>query len=140
MAHSLNQLIKNCIDSRHEYRAAAALPSRHRSELMALSRRSSSFAEALSSAVRRTGASPSRRGSMSSWVRRSLFDFRVKLLGQSHLGDSLQACAAQVDRTTRAHDRALRRTSSGEVEKVLRAQLEELHIAHARIVLLRGRL
>jgi uncharacterized protein (TIGR02284 family) len=139
---TLNHLIEDCIDTRHAYRAAAAVPGRHRGELMALSRRSSSFAEKLSSLVRRSGAAPSRRGSASSFVRRSLFDFRVRLMGQSHLGDALQACAAQTERTAHAYDRALRGSSkwSNEVEGILREHLAELLTSRERVVTLRGHL
>lgn len=135
----LNGLIVRCRDDSRTYREAAAAHGIHRDELLALSRRRSSFAEALSGFVRQAGSAPNRHGSVAGWMRRSLFDLRVAVLGQHHLGDSLHACAQQESRTSGGYKRALELTWSTEVDALLRSQLGEIDEGCARVTHLRGR-
>jgi uncharacterized protein (TIGR02284 family) len=135
----LNRLIVRCKDDVRTYRAAAAAHGLHRDELLALSRRRSSFAEALSGVLRRAGVAPSRYGSVAGWLRRALSRLRTTLLGETHLGDSLDACAWQESRTEAGYREALERTWSAEVDGILRTQLDEIAEAHARVRLLRWR-
>jgi uncharacterized protein (TIGR02284 family) len=139
----LNGLIVHCRDDVRTYREAAASRGKHRGELLALSRRRSSFAEALSRLVRGAGSAPRRHGSLSGWIRRAFFGARVAVLGENHLGDSLHACAQQESRTADAYRRVLQLQSGdvkwpAEVEAILRSQLGEIHDAHTRVRLLRG--
>lgn len=134
----LNRLIVRCRDDSKTYRAAAGVQSSHRDELLALSRRRSAFANALSTLVRSSGTTPSEGGSVAGWLRRKAFDFRVGALGITHLGDSLLACANEESRAASGYRDALKNDWSPEIEGVLRAQLGEIRESYERMRTLRG--
>lgn len=132
----LNELIVHCKDDSSTYRAAAC--GRHRDELLALSRRRSSFANVLSGFVTGAGSSPSRYGSVLGWTRLAFFELRVKVLGERHVGDSLAACAEQESRTEEAYKSAVALSWPTELGGILRSQLAEIENDHVRMRHLRG--
>lgn len=135
----LDDVITLCRDAAKTFRAAAAIPSAHRGELMAISRRRSSFAHRLSGFTRDPDRANT-RGSFAGLARRSLFDARARLLGQSHLGDSLAACLRADASVARSHSKALDIDWNGDIADVLEAQLDELESSSSRVRDLRGHL
>lgn len=134
----LKDLIVRCRDDSRLYRQTASDHGAYRDELMALARQRSSFAEALTTIVRKAGASPSHYGSAAAWLRRTLFEVRVAVLGTGHAGDSLLACADQEARTVKSYVRALKGSWPAEEELLLRAQLTGVEGAFERVRFLRG--
>lgn len=126
-------------DAAKTFRAAAAIPSAHRDELMTMSRRRSAFAHRLSG-FRRDPHGANTRGSLVGLLVRSLFDARVWLLGQSHLGDSLAACMRADAKTARTLSSALDLDWAGDIADVLEQQQRELATSTSRVHALRGQL
>ena len=135
----LDDVITLCRDAAKTFRAAAAIPSVHRDELMTISRRRSSFAHRLSNFTRDPDRANT-RGSLAGLARRSLFDARAWLLGQSHLGDSLVACVRADANAARSYASALALDWNGDIADVLEEQLDELETSSSRVRALRGHL
>ncbi len=134
----LNRLVVRCNDDGRTYRAAAAACAlgARRDELLALARRRSSHAVALATLVRSAGMASSRYGSMTGWLRLRFFGLRVVVLGRVRLGDSLDACMRQQSGSVDAYRHALERDWAEEIGAVLRAQLDEMTDALARVAAL----
>lgn len=109
-------------------------------ELLAIARRRSSFAEALAVFVREMGGEAPRSGSFFALIRRGLFDIQVTVVGTTHLGDSLLACAEQEERTRAAYRRALAFDWSADVLAVLETQMHDVDETQARVRTLRREL
>jgi len=135
----LDDVITLCRDAAKSFRAAAAIPSAHREELMAISRRRSSFAHRLSSFTRDPDRANT-RGSFAGMARRSLFDARSWLLGQSDLGGSLAACLRADGIAARSYSSALHLDWNGDIADVLEEQLDEIETSSSRVRALRGQL
>lgn len=135
----LDDVITLCRDSSLTFRAAAAIPSAHRDELMALARRRSSFAQKLSDFTRHPGDA-NETGSIGGRARRWVVSARASLLGQTHLGDSLAACLRAEATATRGYTRALAIDWSGDIADVLEEQAGELATTETRIRSIRGHL
>jgi hypothetical protein len=126
------------------YRAAAKIPSRHQHELMVAARRRTAFVRALlrfhrkpHDATAAKSASGSYAGSASRW----LFGLRSSLLGQTHLGDSLLACARAEESAMRGYAHALDASRWNEaISDVLEDQMSEIGEAAERARALRGQL
>ena len=136
---ALQHAITICRDASMTYRAAARLPSRHREELMVMARRRSSFAQALSSFLRYP-LDGNRTGSLVDRSRRWLFAARARLVGQTHLGDSLVTCFRMDDRASRALSAALELDWAVEVSSMLTTQRAEIDVTIERMRSLRGHL
>lgn len=135
----LDDVITHCRDAAKTFRAAAALPSVHREELMAISRRRSSFAHRLSGFTRDPDRANT-RGSFGGLARRSLLDARAWLLGQTHLGDSLAACLRADANAARSYSSALHLDWSGDIGDVLEEQLDEIETSSTHVRSLRSHL
>jgi uncharacterized protein (TIGR02284 family) len=135
----LDDVITLCRDSSLTFRAAASISSAHRDELMAFSRRRSGFAHRLSNFAR-DPEDANETGSMGGRARRWFVGTRSRLLGQTHLGDSLAACLRAEATTTRGYARALAIDWNGDIADVLEEQFDELVVAETRIRALRGQL
>ena len=132
-SRNLNAMVVSCRDAGRTYRrASAAHPSVH-DELLKLSRQRSAYVVTLSTLARAAGSSPSNHGSPLGWIRQSLFALRVVMLGQSHLGDSLRACATQDRRTAEVYSRALTLAWPTELRLVLGSQLREIRESHSYV-------
>jgi uncharacterized protein (TIGR02284 family) len=135
----LGDVITLCRDSSLTFRAAATLASSHRDELMALSRRRADFAHRLS-AFARDPDGANETGSIGGRTRRWLVDARARLLGQTHLGDSLAACLRAESAAMRGYSRALAIDWSGDIADVLEEQLDDVVVTETRIRDMRGHL
>lgn len=133
----LDDVITVCRDSSMTFRAAASIPSAHRDELMALSRRRSGFAQRLSHFARHP-EDANVNGSIGGRARRWFATSRARLMGQTHLGDSLAECLRAEGTVTRSYARALEIDWSGEIADVLEEQMGELASTDTRIRALRG--
>src|SRR6185312_6365828 len=98
----LDDVITRCRDSSNSYRAASRVLSMHRDELMSIARKRSSLARKLSE-FSATPEDRNTRGSVGGRLARTLFDLRVVLLGQTHLGDSLAECLRCDDDATKSY-------------------------------------
>lgn len=135
----LDDVITLCRDSSLTFRAAAGIASAHRDELMALSRRRSSFARRLARFARDPDEANA-NGSIAGRARRWLAASRARLMGQTHLGDSLAACIRAESEATRGYARALSIDWNGDIADVLNEQMGELGTTETRVRDLRGRL
>ena len=135
----LGDVITLCRDSSLTFRAAAALGSSHRAELMALSRRRSAFAHRLSGFARDPDDA-NETGSIGGRARRWLEGARTRLLGQTHLGDSLAACLRAESATMRGYSRALAIDWSGDIAEVLEEHFDDVVATETRIRDMRGHL
>ena len=135
----LDDVITLCRDSSLTFRAAAAIPSVHRNELMALARRRSSFAQRLSGFARHPDDANS-VGSFGGRLRRLIVAARARLMGQTHLGDSLAACLGAEAATTRGYARALSIDWNGDIADVFEEQMSEVASSQERVRALRGQL
>jgi hypothetical protein len=135
----LDDMITQCRDAAKTFRAASAIPSAHREELMAISRRRSAFAHRLSGFARDPDGANT-RGSLAGLARRYLFDTRARLLGQSHLGDSLAACLRADAKAASSHSSALDIEWNGDIADVLEKQRDELATSLSRVRALRAQL
>jgi hypothetical protein len=135
----LDDVITTCRDSAITFRLAAAIPSAHRAELMAISRRRSSFAHRVSGFMPEPDDS-NVRGSLGGLASRFVVKARAALLGQTHLGDSLAACLRADAKVTRSYERALDLDWDGDVGDVLEQQCDELEGSSTRVRALRGQL
>jgi len=135
----LDDVITLCRDSSLTFRAAAALDSSHRDELMAFSRRRSAFAHRLSGFARDPDDA-NETGSIGGGMRRWLVGARARLLGQTHLGDSLSACMRAESATMRGYSRALAIDWQGDIADVLEEQLDDIVTTETRIRDMRGHL
>jgi uncharacterized protein (TIGR02284 family) len=136
---TINHLINLCRDTSMTYRAAADVPSRHHRELMVMSRRRSSFVGTLSTFLRHP---PERadRGSFAGRGRRWVFKLRSSLMGQSHMGDSLQTCETAEHKAHDAYKHALAMPWTDEIASSLRLQLAEIDNTSKRVKDMRGQL
>jgi hypothetical protein len=135
----LDDVITLCRDSSATFRAAAMIPSAHRGELMALSRRRSAFAHRLSNFAREPDDA-NEGGSIGRRARRWFVGARARLLGQAHLGDSLAACLRAESTAMRGYSRALAIDWAGDIADVLEEQLDEVVVTETRIRDVRGQL
>ena len=135
----LDDVITLCRDSSLTFRAAATLASSHRDELMALSRRRSSFARRLTEFARDPDDA-NETGSIGGRTRRWLLGARARMLGQTHLGDSLAACLRAESAAMRSYSRALAIDWNGDIAAVLEEQLDEVVVTETRIRDIRGHL
>jgi len=135
----LGDVIALCRDSAKTFRSASTIPSAHRAELIALSRRRSSFAHRLSGFTREPDTANT-RGSLAGLAARSVFDMRAWLLGQSHLGDSLAACLRADANAATGFSRALALDWNGDIADVLEEQLDEIEATSTRVRAIRGQL
>jgi len=135
----LDDVITLCRDSSLMFRAASRLPSQHRDELMALARRRSAFAHRLSGFAREPDDA-NETGSIGGRMRRWLVDARARVLGQTHLGDSLAACLRAESAAMRGYSRALAIDWNGEIADVLEEQLDDVVVTETRIRDIRGHL
>jgi len=135
----LDDVITTCRDAAKTFRAASTIPSAHRDELMAISRRRSAIAHRVSGFMRDPDGANT-RGSLAGLAGRSLFDARAWLLGQSHLGDSLAACLRADAKATSSLSNALDLDWNGDIASVLQDQLDEIATSSSRVRALRGQL